>query len=125
MNEFHLRAKRVLLEVLLVDVFFLLLGLVWTGVRYYTNGLLLGGLASLYQVFSIAVQSEKIAAFALGRVRRKPAFGMVSRWVAVMLAGLIAAKTPGISIVCTVIGLCVGWLLLLMDAMLFHATDSK
>jgi D-alanyl-lipoteichoic acid acyltransferase DltB (MBOAT superfamily) len=125
MNEFHLRAKRVLLEILLLDILLLLLWFVWSGGRYVVSGMLLGGIVSLYQVFSIAMQTEKIASFALGMMRRKPVFGMVSRWAAVLLAGVIAAKHPGISIIGTVIGVCFGWLLLLIDAIAFPKVDSE
>jgi hypothetical protein len=125
MNEFHLRAKRVLLEILLLDIVLGLLWLIWNSGRYVVSGMLLGGIVSLYQVFSIAVQTEKVGAFATGQMRRKPVFGMVSRWAAVLLAGAIVANVPQISILGTVAGLCIGWLLLLIDVIAFSKANSK
>jgi hypothetical protein len=108
MNEFHLRAKRVLLEILLLDIVLGLLWLIWNSGRYVVSGMLLGGIVSLYQVFSIAVQTEKVGAFAT-----------------VLLAGAIVANVPQISILGTVAGLCIGWLLLLIDVIAFSKANSK
>jgi hypothetical protein len=125
MDEFQRRARRAVRITLWMTALWVFLWGAGPAGKPVFAGLAAGSAVSLYYVVSVRRQTEQAARVAVSGERRRPGFGLVARFAAVLLLAMVVSKWPSVNRYAALAGVLTGPLAVALDALLTGWKGSR